>query len=160
MLYKTDFCEWLMYSSYHIACAALLAPCFGRLRWKNISGILFCALGAALIPLAGYANYYNILTIDAFLALLAGFCMAYPFAMEKKRGWLQISTLAGALFILVLTKQTGVLFALTAAAAYLAGLWMEYRRGKAGEWAETPVSYTHLDVYKRQPFWKTASPAC
>lgn len=138
MLYKTDFCEWLMYSSYHMACAALLAPCFGRLRWKNISGILFCALGAALIPLAGYANYYNILTIDAFLALLAGFCMAYPFAMEKKRGWLQISTLASALFILVLTKQTGVLFALTAAAAYLAGLWMEYRRGKAGGQAETP----------------------
>lgn len=130
LLYDTGFTEWLLYTAYQIACVALFVPCLKRLRWKNVTGMLFAGVGAIVIPTIAFPQFYSWIYADAYLGLLAGFCIAYPFVIEKKNGPFQLATFCSAVFTLMLVKQSGMLFALMSAAGYIVGLCLKYYKNK------------------------------
>lgn len=113
------FSEWRLYLVYQTACAALFMPFLKNVdtsRTKLAPAVY--SLSALLLPTVMFVKFFHALYIDAFLGLLAGFGLAYVFH-AKTFDALRIATLFLSIFVLVLTKAAGILFAVAICALFI-----------------------------------------
>jgi len=114
------FTEWQLYVTYQMFSAAILLPMFDRLSARD--GVLRFLLAAVLLFMLPTVLFYHPigkLFIDCFLGLLFGCALA--FAMGKKADAFEWAGFCLSLFVLTLTKEVGLLFALLAAASVIIG---------------------------------------
>ena len=104
------FCEWHLYVCYQVATYSLLVYFLRDVNCKRIGYILIYGGVAFLLPSA-FFSFYNVLVIDAFLAILAGCSLAYMIVMRKKDP-IDYTVFILSLSCLVLTKDSGLFIAI------------------------------------------------
>lgn len=124
MALNGNYTEWLMYAVYLVAATSMFLPFLSGLKYKNV---LFNLLGCGLIvilPTVFFLDYYTNLQIDKFLGLTFGFGMAMLFQNAGKRDALARLTVLATVFVLILLKQAGSLFALFVLAGFMIDVLM------------------------------------
>jgi len=106
-----SFEEWLLYAVYLLAASSLFLPFLKHLTFKSILfNVLVCGF-IVFIPTLFFMDYYVNLQIDKFLGLMFGFSMAILFLYTGTKNPLSRLTVLLSIFILVLLKPSGSLFA-------------------------------------------------
>lgn len=119
--------EPLVYMTYQWAMLSLFTPFLKGLHYRKPWRIAFAAGAVYIVPVMIYtSSAYALVYIDAYLATLSGFVCAFAFLKENPDG-VDTAMVCLALFMLVLTKDVGLLFALGGAAVFSLGLWLERR---------------------------------
>ncbi|MCI5957494.1 MAG: hypothetical protein MRZ54_10970 [Clostridiales bacterium] len=130
---KAAFSEPMLFIAYQWLMLALYLP---FLRHVSFRRPLEMAAHAVLVPLAAMAVFplaFDLLHSDALLGTLAGFVCAYAL-LERRRDGLFLATMCAALFVVTLTKDAGLVFALAGVAAlWLCGAWDAKRAGEAAK---------------------------
>lgn len=109
------FVEWKLYVTYQLFSAAVLLPLFDGLSLRDGIGRSLLGLMLLLVlPMALFYHPIGKLFIDGFLGLLFG--AALCFSMGRAADAFDRAVFCLLLFVLVLTKEVGLLFALLAAA--------------------------------------------
>ena len=115
------FADWLLYVACGTACLALLLPlaaCAHPNRWVRAGYTLLFFLVAVCLPLQAF-DLFSALHPDGLLAILAA--MGF-LAAAKEKSLAQAWIVGTYLFVLVLIKDAGMLFALGALVVYLVTL--------------------------------------
>lgn len=108
------FTEWQLYVTYQLFSAAILLPVFDKLSAKDgIGRFLLAALLLIMQPIVLFYHPIGKLFIDCFLGLLFGCVLS--FGMDEETDAFRTVYFCLSLFVLVLTKEVGLLFALLAA---------------------------------------------
>ncbi|MEZ4628827.1 MAG: hypothetical protein R2912_12365, partial [Eubacteriales bacterium] len=116
------FSEWRLYFSYQILFLSLLFPFFSSLRFKRPVQALLVAITVCISPLLFSPDVFTMLYIDPFLGIVSGASLAMIFAWPKK-DWFYRTYIFFSASILVLSKESGMLFALFITAAFLIDEW-------------------------------------
>ena len=103
------FSEWLLYYAYQVFGVSLFLPLCRRVK-GGVPGIVLFAAGIFCAPLLFFPEYYQTILIDGFLGLLAGAGVCYVVWGDREDPVCQL-TLCLVIFLLVLTKDAGLLFA-------------------------------------------------
>lgn len=106
-----SFSEWLLYVSYQVFFISLFIPFLKKLKFKYLGKIFIATIFIGIIPSIFFHDIFNSIYIDGFLGLLFGFSLALIY-VNKKYDLVNIITIIYAIFILVLTKDAGLLFAI------------------------------------------------
>ncbi len=99
--------QWLM--------VALYMPFLDRLSWRRPLEAALCGLLVPLSAMAVFPLAFDLLHSDALLGVMGGFVCAYPF-LDGRRDRFSLATMGVLLFVLVLTKEAGLLYALAGVA--------------------------------------------
>lgn len=108
---KMIYAEPLLFMSYQWFLLALYIPFLQKLTWRKPIEIILCVGLVPLIALAVFPQAFNQLHSDVLLGTLGGFVCAQGF-YDKKATWFDIASQTITLFVLVLVKDAGILFAL------------------------------------------------
>lgn len=122
------FTEGYLYRAMMLFQVSLLLPVLSRFSWKRLGGALVGFAGVFLLPLAFYGQFYSDLCVDGTLALLFAWMLYAWLSTRRLQGFVTLQLTLGAA-VLVLTKESGVIFAL-AALGFVA--WDGLRLAKAG----------------------------
>lgn len=105
-----QFSEWRAVYSYKILTLSMLAPLFRRIRFESVLGILLAVLSVMIIPGVFNSDFYCSVLIDPFLGIMSGTGFAYLIAFQNEK-CIKTLLVSSAAFLLVLTKDVGLLFA-------------------------------------------------
>ena len=119
------FVEWKMYLAFQTLFLCLFMPFLKFLDFKKPIKIIISAIIVFCIPLFFFPSVYSTICIDPFLGMLAGFSMATIIVDRQKTG-LEVMTLIFCGFMLVLTKESGMLFAVFLFGAYIVDQFTQY----------------------------------
>ncbi|MDO4567242.1 MAG: hypothetical protein Q4B42_07915, partial [Oscillospiraceae bacterium] len=137
-------CEWGLYFSYQLACFSLFVPFMGNLSFKKPLQMSLCALALVFSPYVIFIDYpsiYRSIEIDTYLSFVFAYCVLLILLSETYDGFFTLC-LSGGLFILVLTKEAGLLFAVFALLLLLIELLFK-RRSDTG----SPLGLKALPEY-------------
>lgn len=113
--------EDLLYMAAQWFMLSLYLPFISRLSLRKPWNILLTAGALFMLPLFVFrSSAYALVYIDTFLSALSGFVLVYAFMCDRNDP-LENATLLLALMTLVLTKDTGILFAFGGVLVYAAG---------------------------------------
>lgn len=124
---KEAFSEWLCYMAYDIFCVALLLPICKNMTFKKILSPITVLLVIFLVPFSFYAYSYFSVYIDEFLAFLIAAGAINLLWHDKCDVFFDI-TMSSIIFMLVLSKDAGLLFGIFFAAAYIIEHLLEKNR--------------------------------
>ena len=111
------FNESLSYNAYHILLASFALPFVERVGLKSKISSVLLGLGYLLLPLMAYDCAYASIYIDPFIGLMAG--VGFGIVLFFEDGIYKSLLLSSCLGILIISKDSGMLFAMTVLAAYL-----------------------------------------
>lgn len=108
------FVESYLYRAMSLLQLALLLPFLANYSWKRFGGAAAGLLAAFLLPLAFYSAFYTDLCVDGLLALLFAWLLWLWFGGGRRLDGFVLFGLCTGSAVLVLTKASGLLFALAA----------------------------------------------
>lgn len=108
------FVESYLYRAMNLLQLALVLPFLANYSWKRFGGAAAGLLAALLLPLAFYSAFYTDLCVDGLLALLFAWLLWLWFGNGRRLDGFVLFSLCTGSAVLVLTKASGLLFALAA----------------------------------------------
>lgn len=108
------FVESYLYRAMNLLQLALLLPFLKNYSFKKLGGAAAGLLAVFLLPLAFYGEFYTDLCVDGLLALLFAWVLWLWFGNGRRLDGFGLLCLCEGCAVLVLTKASGLLFALAA----------------------------------------------
>lgn len=132
------FSEWRVFYGYQLFSVIVMLPFFRNVQWNQMLRWLFLAIIVLLAPLL-FFNMYNTAYIDLFVGLLfgAGMAMVLLWPSDDVLGTATVCLICA---VLTLSKDVGILFALTISLAYCTGAFFCGSKTKNGTFGFLPVT--------------------
>ena len=108
---RGEYVEWLLNFSYMTFSISLFMPFLKNLKFRNVFSNTIMVISLYVGSILFYPHLFHTLYIDPFLGILFGFGLAYLFTLDKI-SYLSVATISAAMAVLVLTKETGLFFAI------------------------------------------------
>ncbi len=99
-----------LYRSYSIIGLILFLPFLKNLKWQSKKSIDSSILLIIFSPMLFYNNYYNVIFIDAILAMFFGYCLAEIYLYDSK-DTISLIRLCLAISVLTIIKDVGLFYA-------------------------------------------------
>lgn len=108
------FVESYLYRAMSLLLLSLLLPFLANYSWKRFGGAAAALLAVFLLPLTFYSNLYYDLCVDGLLGLLFAWLLYLWYGGGRRLDGFVLFGLCTGCAVLVLTKASGLLFALAA----------------------------------------------
>lgn len=115
---RGEFADWPLYFCYSFFCVALLMPFFRKMSCKNVVKNTAVMLMTVFVVITVAPKVFVSIYIDTFLGFMFGFLIAYLFCFDCFGDMLGTVTFSAATAVIVLTKDAGMLYAVTMVLAY------------------------------------------
>lgn len=112
------FCEWVVYFAYQVFAVSLIFPFLKKIQWKKAIIFSVVIVGIFLSPSVFYSYLFRTLTIDPFVAMLAGTGIAMTVLISDADTVSSVS-IAMICVNLYLAKDVGILFSVFILLLYL-----------------------------------------